>query len=176
MSTKLELRECFLANLINERKFSKVVELGVRGGRVFLHLLAACPETTVIGVDTWRYRPENVGLESLGKETYYELNMKQLENKVRTKSQQYGNRAIIHKLDTSDASTLYPNETLDLVFIDADHSTDGVITDIQNWFPKIKKSGIICGHDIDWPSVKTAVNSIFDSYDVGPDNLWIVTK
>lgn len=35
----------------------------------------------------------------------------------------------------------------DLVFIDADHRYAGVWADIQVWKSKVKKGGILCGHD-----------------------------
>jgi predicted O-methyltransferase YrrM len=39
---------------------------------------------------------------------------------------------------------------LDFVYIDANHSYASVKEDILAWLPKIKKGGIIGGHDLDW--------------------------
>jgi hypothetical protein len=64
------------------------------------------------------------------------------------------------------ASKDYKNNSLDFVFIDGDHSYDGVFNDITNWFPKIKIGGIISGHDY-WPGTNNwieffkAVNDYF---------------
>jgi len=38
-------------------------------------------------------------------------------------------------------------EELDYVYIDGDHSFEGVYRDIVAWYPKVKKGGIIGGHD-----------------------------
>lgn len=45
------------------------------------------------------------------------------------------------------ASKGYDNESLDFVFIDGDHSYNGVTNDIIDWLPKLKNTGIIAGHD-----------------------------
>jgi hypothetical protein len=35
----------------------------------------------------------------------------------------------------------------DLIYIDADHNFDSVVNDINSWLPKVKKGGVISGHD-----------------------------
>ena len=40
-----------------------------------------------------------------------------------------------------------PDEYFDLVYIDADHSYDGCLSDLQSWFPKIKKNRFLLGDD-----------------------------
>jgi len=42
---------------------------------------------------------------------------------------------------------LIPDESLDFCYIDADHSYRAVSDDIRLWFPKIKKEGLLGGHD-----------------------------
>jgi len=64
-------------------------------------------------------------------------------------------------------------EKVDLVFIDADHSYSSVWTDITTWLPKIRKGGIICGHDYiqDIPEVKKAVDEFFPNVNLENDIL-----
>jgi predicted O-methyltransferase YrrM len=38
-------------------------------------------------------------------------------------------------------------ESIDMMFIDGDHRYSRVSQDIEEWFPKVKKGGILCGHD-----------------------------
>jgi len=54
-----------------------------------------------------------------------------------------------------------PNQ-LDLVYIDANHLEHAVYADIQAWYPKIRKGGILCGHDWYADGVKKAVLHFFD--------------
>lgn len=75
----------------------------------------------------------------------------------------------IHELDSVVASRLYDDASLDFVFIDADHSYAAVSRDIDAWIPKVKKGGIIAGHDYcNWPGfgVIQAVTERFDRVEV----------
>jgi predicted O-methyltransferase YrrM len=45
------------------------------------------------------------------------------------------------------AATHYKNESLDFVFLDADHNYEAVQADIAAWLPKVRPGGILCGHD-----------------------------
>ena len=40
-----------------------------------------------------------------------------------------------------------PNESLDWVYIDADHRYEAVRDDLRAWFPKVRKGGVMSGHD-----------------------------
>ena len=58
------------------------------------------------------------------------------------------------------AAELVPDSSLDLVFIDGDHSYERTKEDIEAWRPKLFGSGsILCGHDYcsDFPGVQRAV-------------------
>ena len=39
------------------------------------------------------------------------------------------------------------HHSLDLVFIDGDHSYDAVVDDIEAWEPKVRPGGVLGGHD-----------------------------
>jgi predicted O-methyltransferase YrrM len=70
------------------------------------------------------------------------------------------------KLDSVSASKLYKDESLDFVFIDADHTVEAVLNDIHHWFPKVKRGGHIAGHDyFNDPGVQKAVRTFFHKED-----------
>jgi len=56
-------------------------------------------------------------------------------------------RARIMAMESAAAAQLVPDHSLDLVFIDADHSFEGVSIDIAAWLPKLRAGGWIGGHD-----------------------------
>tara|TARA_R110002050_G_scaffold87687_1_gene185645 strand:- start:4941 stop:5525 length:585 start_codon:yes stop_codon:yes gene_type:complete len=69
-----------------------------------------------------------------------------------------------------DAASKFENQSVDFLFIDADHSYESVIKDITAWMPKMKfpsatsPGGIISGHDYYNPcGVKQAVDESFGS-------------
>jgi glycosyltransferase involved in cell wall biosynthesis len=83
---------------------------------------------------------------------------------------------IIRKMTTDEAADLVPDGSLDLCFIDADHSYEGVVNDLARWVPKVKPGGIIGGHDYNgtsWPGVRRAVDERFrDIHFDGQSLVW----
>ena len=53
------------------------------------------------------------------------------------------------------AADIFADESLDFVYIDANHAYDFVKQDMTLWYPKVKKGGYLGGHDyidLDWYS------------------------
>lgn len=50
-------------------------------------------------------------------------------------------------MTSSDASRIFKDNSLDFIFIDADHRYTAVMDDLKCWLPKLKSGGIISGHD-----------------------------
>lgn len=77
------------------------------------------------------------------------------------------------RLPSLDAAPLISDGRLDFVFIDANHEYEAVKADIEAWLPKVRKGGILCGHDYSdgplpggdgklwFPGVKQAVDEAF---------------
>lgn len=81
------------------------------------------------------------------------------------------------KLSTREAHKLFEDNSLDFVFIDADHSYDGVMEDIKFWYPKVKQGCTFAGHDYDWTGVKAAVTDFFVAKPVYINNTsWVTQK
>jgi hypothetical protein len=160
-------RAHWIALLARQYSWTRGAELGVCKGDTFLHLLDSCPKLTMIGVDLWSPQPD-----SKGPENYVQCDHSGREKKVRDGAKKYGPRAIILKDWTVRAAGWVEDDSLDFIFVDADHSTDAVRADILAWMPKVKESGWILGHDIDWPTVKVVADELLPGYVVGPDNAW----
>jgi hypothetical protein len=87
--------------------------------------------------------------------------------------------------DSCLSAAKFENNSVDAIFIDACHEYENVKADIKAWLPKIKKGGIMSGHDYYWgqdrpegPPVKKAVIEIFGENDVIftgiYENCWMV--
>jgi predicted O-methyltransferase YrrM len=50
-------------------------------------------------------------------------------------------------MSSEQAAMIIANETFDLVFIDADHSYSSTLADIEYWRSKVRRGGVLCGHD-----------------------------
>jgi len=161
----------FIEDLIKEHGWTKGAELGLWKGKTFLYILATCPDVTMIGVDMWQIQ-DNPDDKQIGSESYKDWDHVEYETNVRKESHKYGDRAIIYKMSTDEAAELVEDGSLDFVFIDADHTYEGVKNDIKRWRPKVKPEGWILGHDIDWNSVRQAVEEEFPDYIKGQNTCW----
>lgn len=68
------------------------------------------------------------------------------------------------RMSSEMAAGLFEDGTLDFVYLDADHGYEGVRRDLQCWFPKVKRRGVLGGHDYlndDFPGVRRAVEEFF---------------
>ncbi|GIV19686.1 MAG: hypothetical protein KatS3mg023_1437 [Armatimonadota bacterium] len=58
--------------------------------------------------------------------------------------------------DSTRAWKNFADGSIDLLFIDGDHSYEGCLADLSHWYPKVKPDGVILGHDYDWDTVRAA--------------------
>lgn len=56
-------------------------------------------------------------------------------------------RGIMIRALSEQAVNLFEDESLDFVYIDGNHAYDYVKQDIELWYPKVKKGGLVSGHD-----------------------------
>jgi predicted O-methyltransferase YrrM len=81
-------------------------------------------------------------------------------------------------LESVLAAGHYKNESLDFIFIDADHTYEGVLADLCAWYPKLKPGCLMAGHDFnsDWPGVVQAVDEFFKGKANPRGNSWVYLK
>jgi len=122
-------------------------------------------------VDTWEGSPEHYETDAIKTYTLYDQFLRNTEPI---------SHMLTHIRDYSvNASKLYEDESLDFVFIDAAHDYQNVKNDINAWFPKVKKGGIIAGHDYveGWHDVVKAVDEFFEDKEFEKsESCWIYTK
>ena len=121
-------------------------------------------------------------------ETLYCVDMWKLNSRWNSESieKQFDNRMsifnnVIKVKGRSDSVVKeFKPESMDFVYIDAEHDCDSVIKDISNWLPIVKTGGFICGHDyhtIKHLPVFNVVNDIFGKPDkIFVDTSWVVKK
>lgn len=151
-------------------------ELGVSTGRFTSYLCAIMRDLKMIAVDTWVERPENT---APGQQTYVDWGVNEnYANFKNTCDLFFGERVEIKRMDTVAAAETVEDDSLDFVFIDADHSYEGCKRDIEAWYPKVRDGGLIAGHDYSdkWPTVMRAVDEKFKLIGKGPDKVWLHFK
>jgi hypothetical protein len=98
------------------------------------------------------------------------------------RTERYANRRRVLRLESELAANQVENYSLDFVFIDADHSYEGVQRDITIWLPKVKSGGWLSGHDygtVPHPGVKQAVDEFVAAkahavLELGKNATWFV--
>lgn len=126
----------------------KGVEIGVFKGEFSKEILNSWNGTLYM-VDVWRGL--NEGYEDAsnqhGHSNAYMETMKNITG--------LEDRGIMIRATSEESSKLFLDESIDFIYIDANHAYDYVKDDIKFWFPKLKKGGLFSGHDyldIDWYS------------------------
>lgn len=159
------------------------VEVGVFTGEMSRRLLRR-QDLTLHMVDSWiQHSPES----EYGKTDYHgkldEGDQERCFQNTVAVTNFAGERAKIIRKDSLAAADEFDDESLDFVFLDADHTYDAIKKDIEAWSKKVKKNCIFGGHDYDHPlhptwGVKRAVDEFCNDngyqLELGKDYTWFV--
>jgi predicted O-methyltransferase YrrM len=77
------------------------------------------------------------------------------------------------RADSVEASKTVADGSVDCLFIDAAHDYESVKKDITAWLPKVKKGGILAGHDWSWHGVRTAVQELLPNAVPTNEDCWV---
>lgn len=150
------------------------VELGVKEGRFSTYLLERFPKLHMIGVDLCRPRKAR---ERTGYETYDDWNWQTIMRELELNTESVRDRFELLQMSTVDAADFVGDGSCDFVFIDAEHTYEGVRDDIMTWRSKVRPGGILCGHDYNpnlprMAGVIRAVDEFAGPVKTAPDVVW----
>lgn len=154
-------RETLMRDLCSEFPKGKGVEIGTFKGQFSKQIINNWTGTLYM-VDVWREIKEGYidsSNHGLIKSNLYEETMNNIKG--------FEDRAIMIRATSEIASELFQDDSLDFVYIDANHAYDYVVQDINLWFPKVKNGGYVCGHDyinIDWYNDPNFLNNQKDKH------------
>ncbi len=168
-------------------------EIGVWNGELSEFLLREIPNLELHMIDIWRPAEKDSLLRASNQPGAASRPANHIARKfeaVRRTDFARGRRHIRQLLSTEAARKVQAG-LLDFVFIDADHTAEAVYRDLVAWYPRVRRRGILCGHDIDHPEtikaakhfgVRVALDVFLSEYKVGspvetgPDTTWFVRK
>jgi glycosyltransferase involved in cell wall biosynthesis len=95
-----------------------------------------------------------------------------------------GKNPKIVKMKTDGTTAVNAIESVDFVYLDALHTYEAIVKDIENWYAKVKPGGWLGGHDYHaegFPGVYRAVNEFCEKNDlprpfVFRDSSWLMRK
>jgi predicted O-methyltransferase YrrM len=76
--------------------------------------------------------------------------------------------------DSRQSHQEFADHSLDMAFIDGDHTPAGVYLDTMNFMRKVRPGGLLCGHDFspEFPGVQAAVRKLVPSFQVTAGSIW----
>lgn len=141
---RLKSREC-LADIANALNLHTAVEVGTHQG-VFASEFMQRFRGTICLVDPWKGFTE-------GFETYYPASDESSRNRdhdmhlAMVAMDPFFGRYSVFRMTSEQAVDKFSDESVGIVYIDALHEYEDVKKDIELWYPKIQRGGIISGHD-----------------------------
>lgn len=139
----------------------KFVEIGVASGCFTKQILASCPDLSTLDIiDSWEFQPDGYNdpcnLSQSTQDERYEQILKDFENEPKIN---------IIRGWSNASSNLFSDESIDFLYLDANHSYDATKEDLNAWYNKIKTGGIFAGHDyIDGDGLGHGVKKAVDEF------------
>jgi len=128
-----------------------IAEIGISKGHNFSQLIRHNP-TIAVAVDAWRddgVRSRNDAGFSQDELDEQYLNFKnEIADKPFVK---------IYREYSFDAVRHFKDHYFDFIYIDADHTYGACLQDIEDWYPKVKKGGVLLGDDYRMAKLRTGV-------------------
>ena len=141
-----------------------IVEIGCWKGQS-ASALAAGTDGTVYTVDTFEGSP------SEWETNHMEAKLGFLYDEACANLAPYGNVEVL-KMSSLHASRLLPS--VDMVWIDAEHTRESCLIDLMLWYPKC--TTLLCGHDVGFDGVIAALGLYGIPFQLGPGSIWYMEK
>jgi hypothetical protein len=142
-----------------------IAELGSWKGRS-TQALATGTKGVITAIDTWD------GSDFVGDSTNWMAKQEDIFATFKSNTAQFTN-IVTNRNRGHVAVNEYPDKAFDVVFIDAGHTYEEVVEDINDWYPKAKM--VLCGHDYMqdvWMGVIRAVDERFGKPDGLAGSIW----
>lgn len=128
-----------LALLFHDLDFKIGAEIGVAAGQYSETIMSLNPQLKLYGVDP--YEPYK-GYKDYVKLSTYD----KMVADAHARLDKFPGYEFVQKYSL-EAADDFADGSLDFVYIDANHSEPFVTQDIEAWTPKVRKGGVVAGHD-----------------------------
>lgn len=169
---KMQHRREILSGLIRDYGLGIGTETGVGSGPTTTYLMEHHPDLEWIGIDHF---PDGFPLSDGTAMT------RERQDGYRAKYQglveRFAPRLTWIDMPVPAAAAKFDDASLDIVFIDDDHSFEGCRDAILAWRPKVRAGGWLTGHDYSrerFPGVFKAVNELVPGFHLRDDYVWAV--
>jgi len=150
---QLETEILGLVNILNKNPPERVLDIGTfNGGTLYMWTTVAKKKATIVSIELPNGYPESLlpAMFSYGKSKKQKIHL------IETNSHENTSKRIVN--------LIFDRKPIDFLFIDGDHSYEGVKKDFELYSPLVRKGGIIALHDI--------CPFMASSYEYGVSKLW----
>lgn len=153
-------------------------EVGLEKGKNAVTMYDNIPGLKLYGVDSYRQHPQASYVYHAEIRHWNQDYLNRV--KAQAEGRMKGRNFVLLEDFSEDAAKKVEDNSLDFVYIDADHSYDMVMLDILLWGRKIRKGGVISGHDYyynkDNPGRRAKVTQAVDDYTKIHDIKFFITN
>ena len=163
---------------------AKMAEIGVLTGALSDLVLRRCEGLRIAMVDNWLPQAKQPAsyIATRDEHARHDLSRARAHRQQAEKvAAHWGGQALIMPMSSARAAGFFAPGSFDLVFLDADHSYEGVRDDIAAWAPLVRSGGWLGGHDyangdprFDFSGVSRAVDETFPARELGRNFTWWV--
>lgn len=127
----------------------RMAEVGVLAGENANTLLQGLPHLDLLLVDQWgTVPPSRAYRETRDPEAFRSpVHWQACYSASCSVAALYRARSRVWCGDSADVAARLADASLDAVFLDADHSYEGIVRDLAAWVPKVRPGGLVMGHD-----------------------------
>lgn len=133
----------------------KIAEIGTYEGKNALSILGSCSKVHMTIIDSYESYSDKFTKEN-GKQ-FSSIEAEEFIIQLNKRLSKFKDRYSMVREDSLYAASLFPDAFFDYVYIDGSHDYQSVCDDIKAWYPKVKRIGVLGGHDIWNPDVKQAL-------------------
>jgi len=132
-------------------------EIGIRYGGHSLTILKHLPMKRLYLID-----PQQ-GYDGI--DGYHRRGFKEIRKGLKRNLNAYSDKLVFIRKMSENAVDDIP-DNMDFIYIDGNHDYEYVKKDVDMYYPKIKKGGVLCGHDFQLPDVARAVSELATKHDL----------
>lgn len=169
-----------MMNLIYTTRPDICVEIGVFGGSSIYPTAQALKyigQGVVYAIDPWETSACQVGYDPTDPNYVWwsQVNLQQIYEGFISLLTRHHLTSFCYPMKTTSENALayFPNNSIDILHLDGNHSEAAALADVHHWLPKVKPGGYIWFDDCNWTSTTKAVSylknecSLDLSYSIG---------
>lgn len=123
---------------------AKVAEVGVLRGNFSAHMLRRLSPRELHLIDPWEKQDRREYGDFF---MWQEKRWDAVYDFCRNRFKRFSDIVTLHRAKSMDVVGEFEDESLDFVYLDGNHKYTAVLEDLEAWSRKVRRGGILAGHD-----------------------------